>query len=30
MKKFDNYVSNLAVLCKAGEIDIRIEFIGIL
>lgn len=30
MKKFDNYVSNLVVLCKAGEEDLSNEFIGIL
>lgn len=27
MKKFDNYISNLAVLCKAGEEDLSNEFI---
>ena len=27
MKKFDNYSSNLAVLCKAGEEDLNNEFI---
>ena len=27
MKKFDNYISNLAVLCKAGEEVLSILFI---
>ena len=27
MKKFDNYSSNLTVLCKAGEEDLNNEFI---
>lgn len=30
IQTFANYVSNLAVLCKAGEEDLSNEFIGIL